>query len=61
MKTTNSQMTELFAKIITGMEMASRKLVEESALQDRSLVISVNGEIKTVPAKELLSQISKKD
>ena len=36
------------------MEKASRKLVEESAAQGRSLVISENGEVKNVPAKELL-------
>ncbi|HVU96293.1 MAG TPA: hypothetical protein VHE34_13775 [Puia sp.] len=40
------------------MKKASRKLVEESAAQGRSLVISINGEVKNIPAKELLSEIS---
>ena len=58
MESNTPQPTELFSKILTGMKMASRKLVEESAAQGRSLVISVNGEVKNVPAKELLSQVS---
>ena len=52
------QPTELFSKILEGMKKASRKLVEESAAQGRSLVISVNGEVKDVPATQLLAQVS---
>jgi hypothetical protein len=37
---------------------ATRKLVEESAAVGGSLIISVNGEVKKVPAKDLLSQVS---
>jgi len=56
-----NQPTEFFKKILQGMKKASRKLVEESAAQGRSLVISIDGEVKDVPAKELLSQVSKLD
>jgi len=34
-------------------------LVEESAAAGESLVISVNGEVKKVPAKDLLPQVRK--
>ena len=54
MESNKSQPTELFSKILLGMEKASRKLVEESAAQGHSLVISENGEVKNVPARELL-------
>jgi hypothetical protein len=37
------------------MRKAIRKLVEESAALDQSLVISENGEVKRVPAKDLLA------
>jgi hypothetical protein len=58
MEINKPQPTELFSKILAGMKKASRKLVEESAAQGRSLVISVNGEVKDVPAAQLLSQVS---
>lgn len=57
----HSNPTELFEKILQGMRKASRKLVEESAALGRSLVISENGEVKRVPAKELLLRLSKKN
>lgn len=55
-----SQPTELFTKILQGMRKASRKLVEESAALGRSLVISENGEVKKIPAKDLLPRLSEK-
>jgi len=55
------QPTELFRKILQAMREASRRLVKESAAQGRSLVISVDGEVKNVPAKELLSQVDEKE
>jgi hypothetical protein len=61
MEPNKSKPTELFNKILPGMEKASRKLVEESAAQGRSLVISVNGEVQNIPAKDLLPQVSKKN
>ncbi len=38
-----SELSELFRKILFGMRRAVRKLVEESAALDKSLVISENG------------------
>jgi hypothetical protein len=38
---------------------ATRKLVEETAATGGSLVISINGEVKKVPAKDLLPTVSK--
>jgi len=60
METNKSQPSELFNKILQGMKMASRKLVEESAALGHSLVISVDGEARNVPAKDLLPQVSEK-
>jgi hypothetical protein len=60
METNSSQPTELFNKILLGMAKASRKLVEESAINDRSLVISIDGEVKLIPARDLLSKVSGK-
>ena len=47
-------LNEFTQKIETGLKDAWRKLVIKSAEADQSLVIKVNGEIKLVPAKELL-------
>jgi len=48
MEPNNPQPSELFSKILEGMRKASRKLVEESAAQGRSLVISINGEVEDI-------------
>jgi len=61
MESNKPQPSELFSKILEGMRKASRKLVEESAARGRSLIITVNGEVKRVPAKDLLSQVSEND
>ena len=53
-----SELTELSRKILSGMRKASRKLVEESAALGRSLVISEDGEVKRVPAKDLLAKLN---
>ena len=46
---------ELSEKVLTGLRKALRKLVETSAANNESLVIAdKDGNIKTVPAKELL-------
>ena len=60
MEANKSELDELSDKILQGMTEASRKLVEISATNGRSLVISEDGEVKRVPAKELLSRVSKK-
>ncbi|MBT1707823.1 hypothetical protein KK062_06310 [Fulvivirgaceae bacterium PWU5] len=51
------ELTGLFKDILQGMNDATRKLVEENAAIGGSLVISVNGEVKKVPAKDLLPQV----
>jgi hypothetical protein len=60
MEANKSELDELSDKILQGMAEASRKLVEQSAASGRSLVISEDGEVKKVPAKDLLSRVSKK-
>ena len=60
MEANKSQLDELSDKILQGMTEASRKLVEESAANGRSLVISEDGEVKRVPAKDLLPRVSGK-
>jgi len=52
------ELSELFKKILRGMNNATRKLVEESAANGRSLVISEDGEVKRIPAKDLLPRVS---
>ncbi|HXL57371.1 MAG TPA: hypothetical protein VN958_14000 [Chitinophagaceae bacterium] len=48
-------MAELPEKILTGLRKALRKLVETSAANNENLVIAdKDGNIKIVPAKELL-------
>jgi len=44
-------------KILLGMRKAMRKLVEETAAKEGNLVVKRNGEIKEVPAKELLKTL----
>jgi len=39
---------------------ATRKLVEENAASGGSLVISENGQVKKIPAKDLLPRVSGK-
>jgi hypothetical protein len=60
MESNKSELDELSDKILKGMAEASRKLVEQSAASGRSLVISEDGEVKKVPAKDLLPRVSKK-
>jgi len=51
----NKDRTQLPEKVLTGLPKALRKLVESSADNNESLVIAdKDGNIKTVPAKELL-------
>jgi len=60
METNKSELDDLPDKILKGMAAASRKLVEQSAASGRSLVISEDGEVKKVPAKDLLPRVSGK-
>jgi hypothetical protein len=51
----NKDKTQLPEKVLAGLRKALRKLVESSAANNESLVIAdKDGNIKTVPAKELL-------
>jgi hypothetical protein len=60
MESNKSELDEFADKILQGMTEASRKLVKESAANGRSLVISEDGEVKRVPAKDLLPRVSGK-
>lgn len=61
MKTNKPELTGLFKSILRGMNDVTRKLVEENAASGGSLVISINGEVKRVPAKDLLPKVYQKD
>jgi len=59
-QTKNTELNELGDKILYGVNKALRKLVETSAANNRSLVISDGkGNPKSVPAKELLKTLPK--
>ena len=61
MESNKSDLEEFADNVLKGMTEASRKLVEESAAAGRSLVISEDGEVKRVPAKDLLPRVSGKE
>jgi len=44
-------------RILFGVQKALRKLAEETAAKGGSLVVKIDGEIKEVPAKELLKTL----
>ncbi|SEK79566.1 hypothetical protein [Parapedobacter koreensis] len=48
-------------KILFGVQKALRKLAEEAAAKDENLVVKIDGEIKEVPAKELLKTLPEQD
>ena len=48
---------ELGNRIFAGMQKAIRKLYEQSAANNELMVVSVNGEAKHLPAKELLAKM----
>jgi hypothetical protein len=50
---------ELYKKIEAGLKLAVRRLYEQKAADNESVVVSVNGEIKLVPAKDLLKNYDK--
>jgi hypothetical protein len=55
-----TDINELSAKIIGGLRIAVRQLIETSAANDKSLIIGDNkGGFKSVPAKELLKKLPK--
>lgn len=44
----------LTERIRLGVQQALRKLAEESALKGETLVVKIDGEVKDMPAKDLL-------
>lgn len=48
-------------RVRLGVQKALRKLAEESALKGESLVVKIEGEVKEVPAKDLLANLTKTD
>ncbi len=59
MQNKQTNIDTLSEKVMLGLQKALRKLVETSAHENRSLVVKINGEIKKVPAKELLKTFVK--
>ncbi len=57
MKDKRPYLNDFTFKVMNGLQKALLKLVETSAAENRSLVIKENGEIKKVPAKDLLKII----
>jgi len=49
----------LSKKTEAGLKMAYRRLYEQRAAKNETVIISVNGEIKRVPAKDLLKNFDK--
>ena len=60
MESKKTDIIELSEKVLEGMKRALKKLVETSAKNNEDLVIGDNdGNIKTVPAKDLLHTVQK--
>ncbi len=52
--------SEFSQKILLGLKISNRKLVEKTAAENGSLIIgNVDGSFKDVPAKELLKEMNK--
>jgi len=56
--TANASFSE---KVLFGVQKALRKLAEETAAKGGSLVVKIDGEIKEVPASELLKNLPKQN
>ena len=55
-----TDLNELAANIINGVNKALRKLAESSAANNENLIVGdKDGNVKSVPAKELLKTLSK--
>jgi len=53
-----TNINELSERVLSGVQKALVKLVEESAANNEDLVIAdKNGKIKTVPAKDMLKEM----
>ncbi len=59
-QTKSTELDEFAEKVLGGVNKALRKLVETSAAKGESLVVSDGkGNVKSVPAKELLKTLPK--
>lgn len=56
----NQENAELLNKIEAGLKLAIRRLYEQMAANNEMAVICENGEIKHIPARELLKRQDKK-
>lgn len=56
---TKPQNATFSEKVLFGVRKALRKLAEESATRNESLVVKVGGEIKEIPAREVLKTMPK--
>ena len=54
MENNKKYLTDFSAKVMPALQNGLRKLAETSAAENRSLVVKINGEIKKIPAKDLL-------
>lgn len=50
---------ELFAKIEFGLKLAIQKLYEKKAANNETAVFIINGEVKHIPAREILENHKK--
>jgi hypothetical protein len=50
----------LFAKIEAGLKLAVRRLYEERAAKNETVVVSKNGKVQIIPAKILLEEMNAK-
>jgi hypothetical protein len=50
--------SELSRKIEAGLKLAVRRFYEQTAANNEMVVVCVNGEIKRVPAKDILKKIN---
>jgi hypothetical protein len=50
---------DLYKKIEAGLKLAYHKLYLQKAANNETVVVSINGEIKHVPARELLKEQEK--
>lgn len=60
MKSRKQENAELLNKIEAGLKLAIRRLYEKKAANNETAVICVNGEIRHVPARDLVKGHDKK-
>jgi hypothetical protein len=51
---------ELFKKIEAGIQLAGRRLYEERAAKNESVIVYKNGKVMKLPARELLKEMDEK-